>query len=198
MVLDSKSEKRKDAMILLHEIYGVNLFIQEQSKKFVEDGYDVFCLNMIDRDFFSYEESIEAYDFFMNNVGFDVYKEISDLVKELKDKYDNVFIIGFSAGATIAWRCSENSLCSGIVACYGSRIRDYANTNPSCPTLLIFANEDSFDVHALTCQLQDKKHVSILECDAQHGFLDPYSKHYNNTQSRLAEEAIACFINECK
>jgi hypothetical protein len=26
---------------------------------------------MIDRDSFSYEESIEAYDFFMNNVGFD-------------------------------------------------------------------------------------------------------------------------------
>lgn len=42
---------------------------------------------MIDRASFSYEESIEAYDFFMNNIGFKVYKEISGFVNELKDKY---------------------------------------------------------------------------------------------------------------
>jgi dienelactone hydrolase len=195
--MDSKSEKR-NAMVLLHEIYGVNQFVKEQYKKFNEDGYDVFCPNMIDRGPFSYEKSIEAYDFFMNNVGFEVYKEISDFVNQLKDKYVNLFIIGFSAGATIAWRCSENSLCSGIVACYGSRIRDYTDINPICPTLLLFAKEDSFDVHAVVCQLQDKQHLSVLEFDARHGFLDPHSKHYNAKQSKCAEETITCFINECK
>lgn len=192
-----KSEKRKNAIVLLHEIYGVNQFVKGQYQKFIEAGYDVFCLNMIDRASFSYEESKEAYNFFMNNVGFEVYKEINDFVNQLKDKYDNVFIIGFSVGATIAWRSSENSLCSGIVACYGSRIRDYTHINPICPTLLLFAKEDSFDVHAMACQLQDKKHLSILEFDAEHGFLDPYSKHYNVKQSKRAEEVINCFINEC-
>lgn len=196
--MGSKSEKRKNAIILLHEIYGVNQFVKEQYKKFVEDGYDVFCPNMIHRASFSYDESIEAYDFFMKNVGFEAYKEINGFVNKLKDKYDNVFIIGFSAGATIAWRCSENSSCSGIVACYGSRIRDYTEINPICPTLLIFAKKDSFDVHALTCQLLDKKHLTALEFDAGHGFLDPHSKQYNHEQSKRAEEAIACFINGCK
>lgn len=196
--MNSKSEKSENAIVLLHEIYGVNQFIKKQYQKFIEAGYDVFCPNMIGRASFSYEESIEAYDFFINNIGFEVYKEVSDFVNELKDKYNNVFIIGFSVGATIAWRCSENSLCSGIVACYGSRIRDYTNINPICPMLLIFANEDSFDVHALACKLQDKQHLSILECDAEHGFLDPYSKRYNDKQSRFAEEAITSFINEFK
>jgi len=194
--LDKKSENSKRAIVVLHEIYGVNYFIKEQCQKLTEAGYDVFCPNMIDRSSFTYEESIEAYDFFMKNVGFEVYKEISGFVKELKDEYDNVFIIGFSVGATIAWRCCENSLCSGIVACYGSRIRDYTNINPICPTLLIFTKEDSFDVHAMVRQLEDKQHLSILKFDAEHGFLDPYSKHYNHKQSKRAEESITCFINE--
>ena len=195
--MDRKSENSKQAIVVLHEIYGVNHFVKKQCQKFTEAGYHVFCPNMIDRFSFSYEESIEAYDFFMKNVGFEVYKEISGFVNQLIDKYDNVFIIGFSVGATIAWRCCENSLCSGIVACYGSRIRDYTNINPICPTLLLFAKEDSFDVHAMICQLQDKQHLSILEFGAEHGFLDPYSKHYNDKQSKRAEECITCFINEC-
>ena len=85
-----------------------------------------------------------------------MYKEISGFLNQLKDRYDNVFIIGFSVGATIGWMCCENPLCSGIVACYGSRIRDYTDMNPSCPTLLLFSKEDSFDVHGMVCQLQDK------------------------------------------
>jgi dienelactone hydrolase len=160
-ILDKKSENSKQAIVVLHEIYGVNQFIKEQWQKFTQAGYDVFCPNMIERASFSYEKSIEAYDFFMKNVGFEVYKEISSFVNKLKDKYDNVFIIGFSVGATIAWRCCENSLCSGIVACYGSRIRDYTDINPICPTLVLFAKEDSFDVHEMACQLHDKQHLSV-------------------------------------
>ena len=195
--MNKKLENNKQAIIVLHEIYGVNQFIKEQCQKFTEAGYDVFCPNLIDRAPFSYEESIEAYDFFMKNVGFEVYKEISGFLNQLKDRYDNVFIIGFSVGATIGWMCCENPLCSGIVACYGSRIRDYTDMNPNCPTLLLFSKEDSFDVHGMVCQLQDKQHLSIIEFDGEHGFLDPYSKHYNDKQSKRAEEFITCFINEC-
>jgi dienelactone hydrolase len=192
-----KSENGKKAIIVLHEIYGINEFIKNQCQKFIEAGYDVYSPNMIDKPPFSYEESIEAYDFFTKNVGFEVYIEISGFVNQLKEKYDNVFIIGFSVGATIAWRCCENSLCSGIVACYGSRIRDYTYLNPTCPTLLLFAKEDSFDVHSTVCQLRDKQRFSIIEFDAEHGFLDSYSKRYNAQQAKCADESITQFINEC-
>ncbi|MEA4972365.1 MAG: dienelactone hydrolase family protein [Candidatus Metalachnospira sp.] len=195
--MDRKLGKNNQAIIVLHEIYGVNQFVKEQCQYFRDSGYDVFCPNMIDKLPFLYEESIEAYDFFTKNVGFEVYKEIIGLVNQLKDKYDYVFIIGFSVGATIAWRCCENSLCSGIVACYGSRIRDYTDLSPNCPTLLLFAKEDSFDVHALVCQLQDKQHLSIIEFDAEHGFLDVHSKHFNIQQSKRAEESFTLFMNEC-
>ena len=195
--LDGKLKNSKQAIVILHEIYGVNKFIKDQCQKFIEAGYDVFCPNMIAKPPFLYNESTEAYDFFMKNVGFEVYKEVSEFVNQLKDKYDNVFIIGFSVGATIAWRCCEKTSCSGIVACYGSRIRDYTYLKPACPMLLLFAKEESFDVHAMVCQLQNKQRLSIIEFDIEHGFLDSYSKYYNFQQSKFAEESIAHFINKC-
>jgi dienelactone hydrolase len=141
--------KSKNAIIVLHEIYGINEFVKDQCQKYMKADYDVFCPNMINRTSFLYEESLKAYNYFTKNIGFEVYKEIIDFVNELKYEYDNVFIIGFSVGATIAWRCCENSLCSGIVACYGSRIRDYTYLNPTCPTLLLIAKEDSYNVHEM-------------------------------------------------
>lgn len=197
MALDKKVENGKRAIIVLHEIYGVNEFIQEQCQKFREVGYDVFCPNMVDKPPFSYEKSEEAYDFFKKSIGFEVYKKVSTFVSKLKVKYDQVFVIGFSVGATIAWRCCENSLCSGIISCYGSRIRDYTSLTPACPILLLFARENSFDVHTLAFQLQNKPYLSILEFDAEHGFVDPFSKHFNFQQSKRAEESIARFMKEC-
>lgn len=108
-----------------------------------------------------------------------------------------MFIVGYSAGATIAWRCCENSRCSGIIACYGSRIRDYTDLNPTCPTLLLFANEDSFDMCMLVRRLHGKQHLTIIEFDAAHGFMDPYSKYFNIQQAKLAEDSITRFLNEC-
>jgi dienelactone hydrolase len=195
--LDRKLDESKKAIIILHEIYGVNQFIKDQCQKFRHAGYNVFCPNMIDKAPFSYEASVEAYTHFFNNIGFEVYKEITSFANELKEKYDHVFMIGFSIGATIAWRCCENALCSGIVACYGSRIRDYKNLTPGCPTLLIFAKEDSFDVHALVSELREKPLDSIIEFDAKHGFLDHYSSSYNIQQAELAEEYIKNFLNDC-
>lgn len=191
------NENSKQAIIVLHEIYGVNEFIKSQCREFKEVGYDVFSPNMIEKPPYTYEEANEAYSNFTKNIGFDVYKDINELVNKLKDKYENVFIIGFSVGATIAWRCSENSLCSGVVACYGSRIRDYTELKPNCPTLLLFAKESTFDVHALIDQLREKERLSMIEFDAEHGFLDPFSKQYDILQSKRADEYITRFLKEC-
>ena len=90
MALNKKVENWKRAIIVLHEIYGVNEFIQEQCQKFRETGYDVFCLNMIDKPPFPYEKSEEAYDFFRKNIGFEVYKKVSTSVSKLKEKMVNL------------------------------------------------------------------------------------------------------------
>ncbi|MBP1903574.1 dienelactone hydrolase [Paenibacillus turicensis] len=187
---------QKQAVILLHEIYGMNFFMEEQGQRWLEAGYDVYCPNLLHRTPFAYEESELAYSFFVNQVGFAVYLDIIQLLKSLKEKYADVFIVGFSVGATVAWRCSENELCSGVIACYGSRIRDYIHLTPACPTLLLFAKEDSFDVKSTIKQLQHKEQVDVYDFDAKHGFLDPYNHQYDEEQTEKVQNKIAQFMSQ--
>ena len=189
-------KENKKIIVVLHEIYGINNFIKGICRNFMDAGFDVFCPNIIARPSFLYEQSEEAYEHFVRQIGFDVYKKISEEVTQLKDKYEKVFIVGFSAGATLAWRCCENLLCDGIVGCYGSRIRDYSNLNPVCPTLLLFANETSFDVDFLISQLEGKPQLINLKFEASHGFIDPFSKCFDMQASKCAEKLIFDFLSE--
>lgn len=186
----------KQAVIILHEIYGINKFVKNQCQKFQNAGFDVFCRNMLGRPSFSYEESQKAYDYFMEQVGFDVYHEINHLINQLKETYEKVILIGFSIGATVAWRCCENILCDGIVACYGSRIRDYTNLTPVCPTLLLFATKDSFEVDTVICQLQEKGELEVLLFDAGHGFMDSFSQSFDLEASKSAETSVFRFLSQ--
>lgn len=183
------------AVIVLHEIYGINRFIEEVCTEYKIQGFDVFCPNMIQRENFTYSESTEAYQFFINNTGFDFYKEVEDLISKLKITYDRVFVIGFSVGATIAWRCCENTDCDGIVCCYGSRIREYMSLQPLCPVLLLFAEHDSFDVESAIKQLAGKINLDLHKLQARHGFMDQYSNYFNREQTQISKGYIRQFLN---
>lgn len=133
------------AIIVLHEIYGINNFIADQCRAYRAEGYDVYCPNLLGREaVYAYEESQAAYHSFIETVGFGVYGRINALAANLKARYQTVLAVGFSVGATIAWRCGgESAALDGILCCYGSRTRDYVSVSPICPALLIFAKNDS-------------------------------------------------------
>lgn len=192
--MDSHGPRNGHALIILHEIYGVNEFVLGERRRYEEAGFDVFCPNLLGRPSFRYEESREAYDNFVAVVGFDVHKRVEDLAAQLGRCHRKVFVLGFSVGATIAWRCSGSSFCDGVVGCYGSRIRDYVDVAPTCPTLLLFAQRDSFDVDSLVGRLEGRPRLSVRRFDACHGFMDPFSRGYDALQARQAQTAIARFL----
>jgi dienelactone hydrolase len=184
----------KNAVIILHEIYGINRFIEDLCSKYHSQEFDVFCPDMLGRNSFSYAEASEAYDYFIKKVGFDYYKVIEQLVEQLKHEYDQVFLIGFSVGATIAWRCCENVNCDGIICCYGSRIRDYLWMQPCSQVLLLFAEQDSFNVDGVISQLQEKPNVEIHKFKARHGFMDQFSENFDREQAQISQDYIYEFL----
>ncbi|BCJ98553.1 dienelactone hydrolase family protein [Anaerocolumna chitinilytica] len=190
-----KASNKKNAVIILHEIYGINSFIEGICNDYKLQGFDVFCPDMIHRERFLYSEAAQAYQYFLNNKGFEYYKGIEELVSELKLTYDKVFIIGFSVGATIAWRCCEQTNCDGIICCYGSRIREYMSLQPSNPVLLLFAKHDSFEVEIVAEQLGGKPNVDLHILQASHGFMDCYSDRFNKEQTQIAKMYIRHFLN---
>lgn len=198
-------------IIVLHEIYGINDHIAGVCKRLADVGYDVICPDLLDdKPAFDYDKEDEAYLYFMNFVGMESsVKRIAFLLRQEENTYRQIFLLGYSVGATIAWLCSGdpvkgsdlNPYCSyfeklsGIIGCYGSRIREYRSFIPRCPVLLLFPEEElSFDPYELCEELSKKETVEVHILEGRHGFADPYAPHYNEASAREAKRITKEFI----
>ncbi|MFB5284063.1 dienelactone hydrolase family protein [Peribacillus sp. Hz7] len=186
--------KSDTAIIVIHEIYGINQHMKSFCELLSEQHFDVICPNLLERDTpFDYSQEHLAYHHFMENVGFEnALHKIKDVLSDIKNEYKSIYVVGFSVGATVAWLCSEEESIDGVVGYYGSRIRNYVAISPKSPIMLFFPQEEkSFNVDELISTL-DKKNIKIYKFSGQHGFSDPYSSKYNE---KSAQEAFRQMIN---
>ncbi|WP_223070553.1 dienelactone hydrolase family protein [Paenibacillus caui] len=192
MNIDSSSTS---LVIILHEIYGINDHIKFFRDVMIKEGFDVLTPNLLHKESFSYEQEDKAYHYFMNEIGFHKsLHEVKQIVKVNREKYDQIYIIGFSVGATIAWMSSEDEI-DGIIGYYGSRIRNHVEIEPRCPTLLFFSkNEKSFNVLDLEKKLKTKKKTIIEIIEAEHGFMNPFYKTYKSKEYRDCIEISIDFL----
>ncbi|BAL01634.1 putative hydrolase [Oscillibacter valericigenes Sjm18-20] len=188
------------AVIILHEIYGINPHIVEVCDRYSNSGYDVYCPNLIHKaEPFEYSQQQAAYDHFKTEIGFDVHIKLLKLLEELRTQYRAIFLVGYSIGATIAWRCSAFGVCDGVIGYYGSRIRDYLEIVPKCPVLLIFAEQEpSFAPHDLVLTPEQQKNTSMVIFAGEHGFCDRFSSHYNSESFIKAQMLTNTFIEDIK
>ncbi|MBS4213977.1 dienelactone hydrolase family protein [Neobacillus rhizophilus] len=185
-------------IIVIHEIYGINQHMENFCELLSKQDFDVICPNLIEREQpFTYSEEEIAYHHFMNNVGFsEAVHKIKNLLLEVKNNYEKIYLIGFSVGATVAWLCSEEDSLDGVVAYYGSRIRNYLQIVPQCPVVLFFPEEEqSFNVDQLISIL-DKKNIEIHKFNGQHGFSDPYSAKFNKKSFQNALNEMLNFLKK--
>ncbi|MDQ0271816.1 dienelactone hydrolase family protein [Cytobacillus purgationiresistens] len=193
----NKQKNSDTAIIVIHEIYGINQHMKDICQSLSAYDFDVICPNLLEQKApFDYSQEEIAYRNFMGNIGFiNALHKIRDLISDIKNEYQKVFVVGFSVGATVAWLCSEEKCVDGIVGYYGSRIRDYVKISPQCPALLFFPQEEkSFNIDQLISTL-DKKNVEIHKCRGQHGFTDSYSsKHNRESADKTFNEMVNFFL----
>ncbi|NMH68103.1 dienelactone hydrolase family protein [Bacillus sp. RO3] len=177
------SRNRENLVIIIHEIHGVNRHMEYMSTLIGDLGMDVICPNLYPPEASLGESEEDAYKSFFQHVGFQkAAATIKELMEKNRSQYKNIYLVGFSVGATVAWLCSDHSSVKGIFCFYGSRIRDYVHMNPTCPTQLFFSRiEKSFDVNPLLKELEKKENASISFhlFDAPHGFANPYSNTFS-------------------
>ncbi|GAB0170028.1 dienelactone hydrolase family protein [Lysinibacillus sp. CTST325] len=186
--------KRK--IFILHEIYGVNDFIKTQAEAYGNANTTVECISLYSDDrIFPYEQEQEAYEYFTNEVGFDApLDKLSEKILEARTHFDEVLLIGFSVGATLAWRLSSLPL-QRIVCVYGSRICQYLDAIPSCPTLVILpSHEKSFNVHELKETLDTFPSVHTRQYIGQHGFMDFNNANYHHGSFLQSRTEISQFF----
>ncbi|MFX3635091.1 MAG: dienelactone hydrolase family protein [Candidatus Pristimantibacillus sp.] len=184
-------------IIVIHEIYGVNRYMQKLCESLSDQGFDLICPNLLEQaTAFDYTQEEMAYRHFMEEVGFsNASAKIQHLLLEVRSKYRKVFLAGFSVGATIAWILSEDKLIDGVVGYYGSRIRNYVELSPTCPVLLLFAREEpSFNVDELLLTLTNPTTKTLI-FNGKHGFSDPYSPNYNQQSAQEAFKEMTHFFH---
>ncbi|MFA6942059.1 MAG: dienelactone hydrolase family protein [Clostridiaceae bacterium] len=190
-------DKPKTAVVLLHEIYGINNHILSIYNKFRNEGYDTYCIDLLNGKTFNYDKAEEAYSYFMNEIGFENAKlKVLNYISANLRNYDKVFLLGYSIGVTAAWLCSEEKgLVSGVIGYYGSRVRDYLNVEPEVPVLFFFpSKERGFEISPLIDKLKNKEKVWVYQFEGLHGFADSYSEYYDYKSKYLSEKILDEFI----
>ncbi|MHB8066121.1 MAG: dienelactone hydrolase family protein, partial [Ruminiclostridium sp.] len=193
----SKLTNSDSLIIVLHEIYGINLHIKTVIENFSTAGFDVICPNLLGlSEPFDYEQQETAYQHFIVNIGFEkAAQQVKKLIEAFSGQYNHIFLLGYSVGATIAWLCSdENNMCAGVIGYYGSRIRDYMEVSPKCPVLLVFpTQEKSFNVKDFVGSF-NKTNVSVHILDGEHGFVDPFCQSYCESSFQKANVLVYKFL----
>ncbi|WLP60126.1 dienelactone hydrolase family protein [Bacillus pumilus] len=195
-----QTSHQKPVIILIHEIYGINDHMKSMIQHFELAGFHVYCPHLLGRvKSFNDEREGDAYRYFMNEVGFErSVNTVLHIAKEIKMKNEdiNLFVLGFSVGATVAWLCSQHGdLFSGVIGFYGSRIRDYVTILPKCETLLFFPSiEYSFNPKEMVEVLEGKNGLHVLTVEGKHGFANPFSEAFEKASRDLCFQKMSEFI----
>jgi dienelactone hydrolase len=125
----------------------------------------------------------DAYGFFMDSVGLDLY--LTKLSKAIESIAHIDTLIGFSVGASTIWRLSEKEPVNSIgraVCFYGSQIRNFTKINPFFDMELVFPkSEPHFNIMELQDTLLKKQKVKIVRTCYLHGFMNYHSNNFNQT-----------------
>jgi hypothetical protein len=164
-------------IILVSDVFGKTPALvklsEELNANIIIDPYDGINMN--------FKNEAEAYSYFIDKVGLDNY--LSKLLEITMSISSLTTLIGFSVGASIIWKLSENSSVKNIshgICYYGSQIRNFKELNPLFEVELIFPKvETHFDVLQLQSELCKKQKVKTMKVDYLHGFMNFYSTNYN-------------------
>lgn len=162
------ANKTKRLVVLVHEIYGITENLRQLRTLLEMNGFKVLLPALYADKYVGTDEKA-AYDKFYAELGLEGAKaKIAEIVAEHQG--EEITLVGFSVGATVAWLLSENPGLHSAIGVYGTKIRDYLQINPIVRTDLLFCEESHFDVDKMIAKLNDKEKVNALFIDGSHGF----------------------------
>jgi len=175
----------KKTIIIIHEIYGITENLLLLKDKLEQRGYSVLLPSLYPDNYSGNDEEI-SYNKFYSEMGIEKgYRDIDSLIAGIHDS--ELYIVGFSAGAVIAWLHSSNISIKAIIGIYGSRIRDYLDFIPSVKSYLFFCEEKTFDIYPVIEMLSKKNNVNVRVISGSHGF-------YNSSDA--ADKVLISLIND--
>ncbi len=197
------SMKRKGAVVVIQEVFGVNGHIREVCERYASDGYEAIAPALFDRIRprveLPYDDSgIAEGRELAAAIGWD--KPMLDVWAAAKatDLGGSVAVVGYCWGGSWAWLagCRLEVLCA--VCYYGRHIPDLLDEKPRVPILMHFGAEDSsIPLENVERIRQAYPEIPIFVYEgAGHGFNCDHRASYNAEAAALARKRTLAFFAE--
>ena len=158
----------KKTIILIHEIYGITESLLKLRQKLINRKFNVILPSLYEDNYCGNDEQ-ESYKKFYSEVGIEEGFHVIDNIINANINSE-IYLAGFSVGATIAWLFSVDKRINTVIGIYGSRIREYLYIEPAVQSYLFFCNENSFDIMPMINELKEKEKVRVKVINGEHGF----------------------------
>ena len=169
-------------VLIVTDIFGVTAAVLSLANALMAERAHVEVVDPYDGKEKSFSHEQSAYDAFLANCGHDSY--FRKVQNAISSSLEELVIIGFSAGASAAWRNMESDWQSNIlhfVGFYPGQIRYHLHITPKYPCTIVFPNrEEHFDVYDVSGILNEIDNVQCIITDYGHGFMNPLSHQYSS------------------
>jgi len=197
---------RTGGLVLIQEIFGLDHYMIEESKRWVAEGYEVIVPSMFDRQERGFVADHDASGFETgrkyagDNGTENPVSDVRACVDVLKQN-GPVFLIGYCYGGTVAWRAAAQiSDLSAAVSYYGGGVAGIADVALKCPVICNFGRKDAHipadDVTATIKKAHPEVPVYIYE-NSGHGFNNDGRPDSDPADAKLARARSAALFVAC-
>ncbi|GIU07687.1 dienelactone hydrolase family protein [Shewanella morhuae] len=181
-------------ILILTDIFGVTADIIRLVGSINNEHVIVEIVDPYDGEIKCFVNEHSAYETFLKECGHERY--FDKIHYAVSSSVEDLVIIGFSAGASAAWRvmdCCFKAAPLHFIGFYPGQIRNHLNVIPQYPCTLIFPNhEEHFNVSQVSDVLSKVDKVYCINTEFGHGFMNPLSAHY----SSRGADAFNAVINQ--
>ncbi|NHB91962.1 hypothetical protein [Photorhabdus cinerea] len=145
--------------IFLTDIHGISEHVKIIAQHL---GHDVSFISPYEKENETPNDKNEVYKYFHNVSSIEKYTcKVRSTLTYINSP---VILVGFSIGATVAWRLSEDRHLpvQNTICIFGSRIRDYLDVKPVKPASLFFSNDEKYFIDKL--EPSDKITIELVDC----------------------------------
>ncbi|RCK54162.1 dienelactone hydrolase [Thalassospira profundimaris] len=197
---------RKGGLVLVQEIFGLDRYILEDAKRWVDQGYEVIVPAMFDRQERGFVADHDAdgiatgLKYSRENGPENPVSDVRACVDALKQD-GPVFLIGYCYGGTVGWRAAAAiDALSAVVSYYGGGVAAIADLQPKCPVICNFGRKDpnipADEVSAKIKAAHPEVPVYIYE-NSGHGFNNDGRPDSDPEDARLARARASALFDAC-
>ncbi|WP_404340152.1 dienelactone hydrolase family protein [Pseudoalteromonas mariniglutinosa] len=167
-------------VILVTDIFGVTDAIVSLTTFLATDSIKVTVVDPYDGQITTFANEQCAYDAFISQCGHSNY--VANVKNAIGFTDEHVVLLGFSAGASAAWKAIDGNYPQSVVhfvGFYPSQIRHHLDVLPPCPVTLVFPyKEEHFDINKVINELSKLEMVFCIKTALLHGFMNSLSLNF--------------------